>query len=77
MTETTELITIDARWAPYAERYIEDSELTIGAWSTDEELDEQADTLSTLYGTDSGDLHDLLHAVRSYFRDAALSVEAR
>ncbi|WP_017205583.1 hypothetical protein [Mycobacteroides abscessus] len=77
MTETTELITIDARWAPYAERYIEDSELTIGAWSTDEELDAQVAAVANVYSADSGDLHDLLHAVRSYLRDAVVDAGDR
>ncbi|MBN7371106.1 hypothetical protein [Mycobacteroides abscessus] len=74
MIKTTELTTVDARWNARALPVFE-ARAVIGAWSTDEELDEQADTLSAVYGSDSGDLHDLLHAVRSYFRDAALSVE--
>lgn len=75
MTET--ITTVDERWNAAGLPPAVEARAAIGAWSTDEELDEQADTLSAVYGTDSGDLHDLLHAVRSYFRDAALSVEAR
>lgn len=75
MTET--VTTVDERWNAAGLPPVVEARAVISAWSTDEELDAQADILSEVYGTDSGDLHDLLHAVRSYFRDAALSVEAR
>lgn len=75
MTET--ITTADERWVPHAESYVEDSELTIGAWSTDEELDEQVAAAAHVYGADTGDLHDLLHAVRSYLRDAVVDAGDR
>lgn len=71
------ITTVNERWNTAGLPPAVEAAAVISAWSTDEELDEQADTLSALYGTDSGDLHDLLHAVRSYFRDAALAAGAR
>lgn len=75
MTET--ITTVDECWNTADLPPALEATAVISAWSTDEELDEQADTLSAVYGTDSGDLHDLLHAVRSYFRDAALDAGDR
>ncbi|RIU41033.1 hypothetical protein [Mycobacteroides abscessus] len=71
------ITTVDGRWNTAGLPPALEATAVISAWSTDEELDEQADTLSAVYGTDAGDLHDLLCAVRSYFRDAALNVEDR
>ncbi|OCB56197.1 hypothetical protein A5722_15025 [Mycobacterium vulneris] len=71
------ITTVDERWNTAGLPPAVEARAAIGAWSTDEEQVMQADTLSTLYGTDSGDLHDLLHAVRSYFRDAALDAGDR
>lgn len=75
MIKTTN--TVGERWNAACLPPVLEADTAISAWTTDAELDEQADTLSALYGTDAGDLHDLLHAVRSYFRDAALDARDR
>lgn len=78
MTETitANYIGVDERWDAQAPTYITDSETTISAWTNDDDLDSQADELAARYNTDADDLHDLLHAVRTHLRVAALDARA-
>ncbi|MFT8179771.1 hypothetical protein ACLXNF_19520 [Mycobacteroides chelonae] len=78
MTETftTSYIDIDSRWDARALPRAFESEATISAWTTDEDLDAQADSLAVVYATDADDLHDLLHGVRTHLRAAALAAAA-
>jgi hypothetical protein len=74
MTETitANYIGVDERWDARQLPHAFDAETTISAWTTDDDLDEQANALAAVYATDGDDLHDLLHALRSHLRVAAL-----
>lgn len=70
-------LNVDNRWNARALPHFERSAVTISAWTTDAELDDQADDLAARYGTDADDLHDLFHAVRTHLRVAALDLVDR
>lgn len=71
-TITSAYFNVDERWDARALPHFDRSAVIISAWSTDEELDDQADALAAKYSTDADDLHDLLHGVRTHLRAAAL-----
>lgn len=78
MTETitSSYLGIDEHWDARQLPRPLSAEAVISAWSTDEELDAQADALAAVYATDADDLHDLFHAVRTHLRTAALATAA-
>lgn len=78
MTETimSAYVNIDERWDARGLPHAFDAETTISAWTANDDLDVQADKLAARYYTDADDLHDLLHALRSHLRAAALTAAA-
>lgn len=74
MTETitSTYFNVDERWDARGLPRATGAEAVISAWTTDTFLDVQADELAARYDTDADDLHDLLHAVRTHLRVAAL-----
>lgn len=78
MTETitSSYLGIDERWDARGLPRPLGAEVVISAWTTDADLDGQADALAAVYATDADDLHDLLHALRSHLRDAAMTTAA-
>ncbi len=75
MTETitSSYLGVDERWDACALPWRLGAEATISAWTSDADLDQQADELAARYNTDGDDLHDLLHSVRTHLRVAALA----
>lgn len=71
---TENLIEIEKRWAAQQLPLV-DAELTISAWTSDEEIADQAEVMATSYGNEF-ELDTEMRLFRSRLRAAALAANA-